>query len=169
MGSPVHELIWICRVGRRRLAVAISLCVVVLVVGCGDGGESSGATGPGGEISKTEYIKEADETCAKENQQIQQALTPYYEKGVTGDSQVAVAKEMVHKVLAPRAMYEIRSIRSIVLPVSDVEQVLQVLASMQTVVEGAEKDPVAFVHAERPFAKSERLGAEYGFRVCGGL
>ena len=84
-------------------------------------------------------------------------------------SQAELAAAIVNRVMTPRMEHEIRTVRAYVLPPENVDQALRFLQAMQDVVDRAQKEPLAFVRATRPFAKPEQLGREFGFKVCGGL
>ncbi|HKB52257.1 MAG TPA: hypothetical protein VKC63_12635 [Solirubrobacterales bacterium] len=147
---------------RRALGgVAGFLCAAALVGGCGSGDSEP--------TPKSEYIEEADATCARQTRKIHRLIVPYTEGKGYAHLSAPEAKKMVRKVLAPALGYEVRSVRILVLPEKYVPRVLHFLDVWQQGVDKAEADPVAFIHAKEPFAEDERLAREFGFEICGSL
>lgn len=160
---------------QARLRPAIRMVAIVgvltsLVLGCGDDDGANIASVPATteEVTKARYIEQGDAACARHNRKIQREVQAYL-RDAGQSSQAKVADEIVNRVLVPRMGHEIRTVRAYVLPPENVNGALRVLAAMQTVVDRAEKDPVAFLGEGQPFAKAERLAREFGFKVCGGL
>ncbi len=151
---------------------AALLAVIALAVGCGDdgGGSESTASKPAttGEVTKAKFIEQGDAACTQHNEQIQRKAQALL-SDAGESSQAELAAEIVNQVMAPRMEHEIRTVRAYVLPPENVDQALRVLEAMQEVVDRAQQEPLAFVRTTRPFDKPERLGREFGFKVCGGL
>jgi hypothetical protein len=150
--------------GRRSLVLAAVLVGLAALLG-GCGGSGSADVDP----AKASYIEEADATCTEQSEEIKRLIAPYTDDGDYADLTEPEASEMVKETLAPAMGYEIRSVRAIGLPQEYVPEVLRALEVWQQVVDQAEKDPLAFVRAENPFAEPERLARDFGFEVCGSL
>lgn len=144
----------------------------LLLAGCGDSDDSAvsrptPAPEPGQgskyQREKADYIEETDGYCRRLRRRIRKEVRPYVLKA---PSSPKASAEFV-RVLKPRMEFEIRRVRSIVLPERDVETVLHFLDVWGDVLKRAERDPVAFVRATSPFAESEKLARQYGFKVCG--
>ena len=154
--------------------MVVVLAFAVFLAGCGGGSGSATATEADsiaatsqGEITKAEYIEEADEACARQRRKLRGLISPYLQGRGLSKLSPSLAARMMRKTLGPAMSYEIRRVRIIVLPKRDVEQVLEFLATWQEIVDEGERRPADFVRAGNPLAKSERLAREYGFKICG--
>lgn len=157
----------------RPAAAGVLLIALVAAAGCGGGGTAGTGTDAAATAGKSkaerEYIQEADAVCAKQRGEIRRMQRRYRRaaaaRGLTGRRMAAG----LVKTIAPALGYEVRSVRVLVLPRSDIDAVLRVLDSWQRQIEDAEVDPEGFVSASNPFARTERMAREFGFRVCGSL
>lgn len=143
-------------------------CLASLAVFGGACGGNNDATSANEDMGpKAEYIAEADATCARQTRKIRRLIGPYTKGRSYAELRPTEATAMVRKVLAPSLGYEVRSVRILVLPEQYVGRVLHFLAVWQQAVDKAEKNPVAFIYARKPFAEDERLARKFGFRICG--
>jgi hypothetical protein len=157
---------------RLLSAALVALVAASLAAGCG---EDSGDDPPSKqerrqaayERQRAAYIEETDGYCRRLTARIERELAPYRRR-LNGGSRAAAAERLV-AVMAPRVEFEIRTVRSIVLPERDVEEVLRMLSAWDDEVQRAKRNPLAFVEAEPPFPEAERLARRYGFRDCGAL
>lgn len=155
---------------RISIALGIQALLIASLAGCGGGGSTaatSTAAQNGGGV-RARYIAEADETCTEHNAEIDRKAAAFL-AAHKGGSQVATEGAMVRKILVPDLELEIRSVRALVVPPGDVHRVLSFLSAMLVPIHSAKADPGTFIHADRPFAVSERMGRQFGFKVCGGF
>jgi hypothetical protein len=153
---------------QRCLVWAVVLIALTALVGsCGSADDDSANADI--DPAKASYIEEADATCTEQSAEIRRLIAPYTNNGDYADLTEPQASEMVKEALAPAMGFEIRSVRAIVLPQKYVSEVLRFLEVWQQVVDQAEKNPLAFVREQNPFAKPERLARDFGFEVCGSL
>jgi hypothetical protein len=156
----------------RLLVAAIAASLAAALLGCGDGEDGdkggAGSEAPSGYAArKAAYIEETDGYCRRLSERIEAELEPYERR--LGNPPRAAASARLVEVMAPRVEFEIRRVRSIVLPRRDVKEVLRFLSAWYDEVQRAKRDPVAFVEAEPPFPQAEALARRFGFEDCGEL
>ncbi len=142
---------------RTLKLVGACLLGAVVVAGCGSSAEGS---------SRSEYIAMADKICAKQNRIIQRRIAPEV-KGATGLPMPIGSAQAVRKVLIPGLTEEIRGLRGLASPPEDSKFIEEFLSAMRLMVGRAVRSPPYVAKAPRPFLRTELMGEQYGFKVCG--
>jgi hypothetical protein len=147
---------------------ALITCLVaaaVAVVGCG--GDDDGL--PTGEVSKSEYILQADRICARGDRQINLAADQYFgeELGLRSnqrptDQQIARFGE---DEVIPGIQDQHDELVELEAPEEDAEELEEIYDTLQAEIDAAEEDPVTV--AEDAFAEASRLARDYGLEACG--
>jgi rubrerythrin len=171
---------------RPALVIVATALALAFLAGCGGGGDSTGAsssasaeTGRPAELTKAEFIAQADGICEatneseeplqKEFEQLQNAKGPHAETEL-GESMTA---------LASAGQGETKEIRALVPPKKDAAEIKQILdseeAALSTAAEAAaaleEGEPETFyglleaISAKSAAAQGYAEG--YGLKVCG--
>jgi hypothetical protein len=128
---------------RARHALGVAVCVAALLAGCG--GADAGAD------PWLEYIEKADAVCSGQNKRIQEIGSA----------------DHVKKVLIPALVREVRGLRDLVPPASNVRQFKEFLKAMRLMLARAQRNPYWVARSGRPFLRTELMAERYGFAECG--
>jgi hypothetical protein len=165
---------------RRRLVaglVAVSALVVIIVAIASAGGDDDGGTAPvegvnGGDesaVSKSQFIREADETCAEAN-----AAIASLSAGAAADDPELLAEQQYEYTRS-----ELEQLRTLTPPDEDrsalnrfytaLRAQIDVLNEQQLAIQRADDAAHADVSTELPAAQAElrAAAADYGFEECG--
>jgi hypothetical protein len=149
----------------RRPSTLLALALTALAIGaCGDDddGDSTEPTSTGAELSKEEFIAQADEICAKGDAAIdKQGAAFAASAGQRND-------ELVGDVIAPGLREEIEQIRALNPPASDKKEVDAFLDKFEEGVDALEENPdqLAGGPALQTVIEARALAADYGFNAC---
>jgi hypothetical protein len=163
--------------------LAASLAAGLIAAGCGDDDEdtttaatttetgATGATGvAGGEpLSKSEFIRQADEICREGDRQIDQRAEDFF-GGLEQDPGSAELEEFASEVVIPNIQQQIDEIRSLTPPEGDDDEVSAILDAAQEGLDELEADPSSIDEgpdAGGAFAEANRLAQDYGLKECG--
>jgi hypothetical protein len=161
--------------------LATVLAVGLIAAGCGGDDDedtaamtttetgATGATGAaGGEpLSKSEFIKQADQICRQGDQQIQQAGQ---ELGPGSPSEEEL-EQFAAETVVPNIQEQIDGIRQLTPPKGDEEEVNAILDAAQEGIDRLAADPSLLVQGQDAggaFTEANRLAQEYGLEACGG-
>jgi hypothetical protein len=160
---------------RSRSALCIAAVAATLAtfaVGCGDDEQGTADTASqaaaADELTKARYIERSDATCARLNRKLRQT-TRFYLTHPWGRSPERLSTVIVERQVIPKMGLQVDHLRALAARSEEGERALPMVDEMQRVLDDAATNPVAFMRASKPFAKSERLAGEFGFEVCGGL
>jgi hypothetical protein len=155
--TPVRSL-------RLYLCLGLVACLALVAVGCGesDDGDASGAT-----ITKAQFIKKADETCAKAEARQLALVGKFSEQGRPPSK--ANEEALIRFAAVPPLNAEAEELSALPLPSEGSAQAEAFLRAFEAGIEGAEAAPGRLLErARNPFAKAEALAAQFGLKVCGG-
>ena len=159
--------------------LAGALAIVVLVAGCGGGGDSSDTTAAdtsGADtsdapaLSKAEFIKQGDEICAETGQKLQEGITDFTtEKGLDGGQEPSEeeAEELVTDVILPLIQTEAEEIDALGAPKGEEAEVEEIVVGIEEGVAEGLDDPSIATGSENPFADIDQRSQDFGFKVCG--
>jgi hypothetical protein len=157
-----------------RGAIALAAVVTVLVLaGCGGGGEAGDSSIAAGSLSKATFIKKADAICTKGNARLQKGFAAYLRKNKKSivtlrHPSKADYEGLIGGVLVPNLEWEIEEIRALGAPSGDEAKIEEIFTALEEGIEVAENDPEAVKHSsEAIFGVGSRLAKEYGLVVCG--
>lgn len=153
-----------------RLITAIGIAATAfLAFGCGGGGEE---TASGGEktgaanITKAQFIKQADAICAKVRKEREAAIAAYM-KDYPGGATAAEENidEGLKKVIAPSIQQEVEELEGLPVPAKDEAMVARMIENLVRGTEVlAEKGSQGLQKSGIP--DFEREAAAYGFKAC---
>jgi hypothetical protein len=148
--------------GRARLLTGAALIAAFALVGCGDGDDTTAA-----ELTKAQYIKQADAICSKTEKRQQQLVGEFSkkEKKQTAGSEEALVRFAGIPPLATQA----EELGELPVPKTGAKEAEAFLKAFEAGVEGSEKDPKSLLTASaNPFAEAEKIAQNFGFKVCRG-
>jgi len=159
----------------RLCAVTVGLVLIaVLALGCGNS-ESSSDTASAGDTTgspnttKAEFIKQADEACAKVAHR-RTAAAAAWRKGVTVEDGTGFADEQqlndaFRKVVVPAIQEEVEALEAIPAPVQDEPEIRQMVENLAAAGERIAKEGAGGTQAGEVTA-FQRQAQEYGLRTC---
>jgi hypothetical protein len=153
---------------RKGIATAAVAAIAVIgVVGCGGGSDDSSSSTSSTALSKDEFVKQANEICAKGNDQIDSAASKTFSGGQPSPQE---AQQFVTDTVIPGIQGEIDDIRALGAPAGDEDQVNAILGAAQQGVDAAKQDPSILEgsQASDPFAQADKLAKDYGLTDCAG-
>jgi hypothetical protein len=158
----------------RAATLSLIILAVVAISACGDddNGADSAATAGTVETSsltKAQLVKQADEICAKGNEDLLERLDAYMVKNDSGSkSGGELAAEGVQEVVLPEVEAQIEEIESLGAPSGDEKQIEAFLAAQRRGVESLESRRSISLTSdlEPPFREAGNLARDYGFEAC---
>lgn len=161
---------------RRTAYLAIVLALVAsLLAGCGSGSDD-GSTGGSTEaiqtsnLSKTQWIKKAEETCGTGTLPILEKVTAYEEKhsAKTTQETEAVAGKAIKQEVPPIMDALAKDLRGLGAPAGDEEQVTAFLVALEKDNEGIATGPLltGLGDIDEQYGRSGKLALQYGLVGC---
>lgn len=177
-------------------AVLAAALAVLLGAGCGGGSDSNGSSGGGsisgssgeagsqtpitvesGDLSKAQFIKQADLICEDTTRKFEEEVQALIQnkEGLTAvralqSLKPAQAKAFVNEVFIPTREERIDEVSSLGAPQGDEQAVTAILDAMQEGLNEARRQAVKFAHSPitsfAGFARSQTLAEAYGLGFC---
>jgi hypothetical protein len=146
----------------KRSGVLAATAIGIFVVGCGGGGATTGAST---EITKADWIAQADAICTKGDAavQVQAKKTFGGAKKPSTKDQVAFMTDYA----IPSINEEVGQIRSLPMPAGDEQTISQFLDDAEAGAAEAKKDPAGFPKSAPTLDKSSGEAKAYGLKACG--
>jgi hypothetical protein len=136
------------------LALAAFLGVGLLAAGCGGGDDN---------LTKAEFIQQADAICKKGNKQVDASAEKIFttKQGPTK----AQLQQFASETLIPNIQSQVDDVRALNEPSEDEDQVNAFLDSAQAELDKGKEDPL-YMTSDKSFSETNKLGKQYGFKVC---
>jgi hypothetical protein len=167
-----------------------ALAIALIVVGCGGGGgndssagstdgtTSDGTTSDGtAALSKAAFIKQADAACASGKKEVEAEFAAYLKKnnikeiGASGEPKAEAEErkaEVVNTIGVPAYQQQVDAIGALAAPAGDEATIEEFIAAAEEGIETTEEEPEAvFDGTSNAFAKADKVGQKFGFKVCG--
>jgi hypothetical protein len=155
LDTPIKEVSMLSRL-TGGLALAATLAVAIVVVGCG-GGEDH--------LTKAEFIRQADAVCKKGNDQINKVANQTFDKKQPSQADL---NKFATDTLIPTVQTELDGVRDLNPPSEDEDQVNALLDEAQAALDKGKQDPAALTSSNAdPFKKANQLTKDYGLKECG--
>lgn len=144
----------------------MAFVVAVAIAGCGGGGGGTTA-----EISKTAFVKQANEICVKTQEQASSEFRTYltqHGSQIQSPAQEKAAQvEVGETIVIPAKQQEVEELRALGSPHGDEKRVEAIVAAYDEGIEIAEEHPEeATKDGTEAFGKAERLATTYGLEGC---
>jgi hypothetical protein len=141
---------------RRHVLVGAALVMSVLGFGCGD-------DDGGSDISKDDFIEQANAICEAGSADLQEASEGFDENS----TQEEIA-DFVTDVLVPNVRDQIDEIRDLGFPEGDEDELESIFDDTEEQLDEIADDPEAFIgaDAEDPFADINQRMSDYGLTTC---
>lgn len=170
------------KISAKSLLLFAAIAVVLAIAGCGGGGDSgssestasgaettsSGKPVQSGDLSKDEFVKQADAICEEGKKQSLEKMSAYMQQhGASGEPTPELVVEAVKAVFIPEVQSQIDEIRALGAPQGDEAKIEAFLDAMEA---GAKEAGEATVSSSTQFGHSFKhsadLAREYGLDGC---
>jgi hypothetical protein len=151
--------------------IATGLLAAALAVGtfgCGDddGGEGLST----GDVTRAEYVSQANAICADTNKKLDDAAEEAF--GDLGPNQRPKPEQLteyVNETVGPEVESELEQLRDLEVPEADADQIEAIYAAAQTALDDLSEHPLSLSSGEaEPFAEANKLARAYGLTACAG-
>jgi hypothetical protein len=143
---------------RSRLSGGLLLMAVlsagIVAVGCGGGDDN---------LTKAQFIDQADAICKKGNQRINAGAKEVFTS--KQEPSKAELKTFATETLIPDIQGQVDDVRALNEPSADEDQVNAFLDSAQAELDKGKNDPL-YMTSDKSFSGTNKLGKQYGFKVC---
>lgn len=146
-----------------RPTIAIALVSGLLVAGCGDDDDDDAGIATS-ELSKQEWVEQANEICAKGNEEVGKAAQETFSQGEPSQQQV---EEFALDVAMPGTQEQVDEIRALGAPEGDENEIAAILDTAQEGIEEIHDDPSKLDDGESTLDEASQQMAEYGVAACG--
>lgn len=150
---------------RFILLILAVTAAAAFVAGCGDdeaGGDDAGVTTS--ELSKAEYIKQAEEICTEADKRASKEAEDFF-KGIEPNAKKF--SEAVETIVLPSTEAQIDQISELGAPEGDEEQVEAMLAATRVGLDELEEvGKKAFLGLPPELKQHNKLAKKYGFKSC---
>jgi hypothetical protein len=141
------------------------LILAALATGCGGGSDSDSETA---QVTKAEFVKQADAICAKHAKELQGELTAYLEQADSAPKARRV--EMNTELLFPGFDSQIEELGEVPVPAGEEAKVSAMLEAAESGLAKAEEKPDVLLGLEdESLNEFVSLARSYGLTECGSL
>jgi hypothetical protein len=138
------------------------MLIAILTVGL----VAAGCGGGDGNLTKAQFIKQADAICKKAHDQFEKAFNQTF--SANQQPSKAQLSKFAENTLVPGVQGQIDEIRDLNPPSADQDQVDAIIDAVQRGVNKIKADPTSLAPDVRgdPLGKGHRLAREYGMKEC---
>jgi hypothetical protein len=126
----------------------------LVALGCGGGDDN---------LTKAQFIQQSDAICKKGNKQIDAAAEKIFTNGQQPSK--AQLEKFSSETLIPNIQRQVDDVRALNEPSEDEDQVNAFLDSAQSELDKGKEDPL-YMTSDKSFSETNKLGKQYGFKVC---
>ena len=150
-------------VGRVVASIIGVLVVLAVGVGCGGGDDDS--------LSKAEFVKQADEICARKEAEKNKDLEAAFQKaGKEGKSGKKVEEELVTGTALPPISEMTEELKDLGAPSGEEDQVDAMIKALEEEIEKIEGDPASVLAGTSGgFDKANQLAQKMGLKACNAI
>ena len=154
--------------GKRLSATvaAVLAASAIAAAGCGGDDDDSDSGLKTSDLSKSEWIAQADQICASRDEEIDAQADTFF-SGASESKQPSQAQieKFTREVAIPGIQAQVDGLRELGAPEGDEEKVEAIIDAAQKGVDEAEQDPNALQGGALDEATT--LAKEYGLEACG--
>ena len=145
-------------------ACSAALVIALAVAGCGSSDdESSSDDSSTTEITKSDFVTQANAICKNSNDAINSAAG----KVLNDQSTQAETEDFITTTVIPQVETQVSAIRELGAPEGDEDQVNALLDEAESAAEEVKSDPAAATEeGSAPFAEANKLAEAYGLDEC---
>lgn len=148
---------------KALLSAGLAALVAVLVIaGCGGGGDEATASLP-----RAQFLKQGNAICKRGEEERSKVLEKAFQQYKPGQKPTKSQKEdLIFTALVPQYKKMIAGLRELGAPAGDEKQVEAIIDAMEATNKHVEGDPLEAFRTVKPFAKPNKLNEEYGLTSC---
>ena len=152
---------------RNRALVATSVALLALAGGACGGDDDDDGGGGASDVTKEEFIENADAVCADVSAQIEEIGND-----VSDEASLEEVTELLQDEVLPLFRDQIEQLRGLDLPADDADELEQMFDDLEAATDDVEQqledDPEAALSEDSdPFAEVNASAREYGLEECG--
>lgn len=150
----------------RRLAL-LAACAAMAIGAAACGGDDDGDSGGDvttSDLTKEEWIAQADQICADADAEVNQAAD---DAGLDSDSTDDELTDFIADTVVPSQRDQEEQIRELGAPEGDEEQVNELLDSLDQAISDTEDDPGSVLEGGDSYDEVGQLAGDYGLETCG--
>ena len=146
-------------------ACSAALVIALAVAGCGSSDDdSSSDESSTTEISKTDFVTQANEICKSSNTAIDSAANKVFGNGQPTQAET---EDFITTTVVPQVETQLSAIRELGVPEGDEDQVNAMLDAAESANEEVKADPISATTTNTdPFKEANKLADEYGLTEC---
>jgi hypothetical protein len=151
------------------------LTLIVTASGCGSGDSDATAGGAAGvsigDLTKAEFVKEANEICKRGSDQIHDESEPFRERQGL-DAGVALTRkqeeEFVAEVVVPSIQAQAEGVAELGAPEGELGEVAAIVERLEKVAKAGERDPGSILQEGNgnPISEVNAVAKAYGVEEC---
>ena len=143
------------------IALAAGVLLVALVAGCGSSDSSA--------LTKAEFIKQADQICAKGEKSIENGAEKFAEENNVDTEKPTKGQqeEVIKTVVAPEIRKQAEEIDDLGAPKGEESEVEAIVTAVEEGADELESKPAQLIEGKNPLEAGSKLAKEYGLKVCG--
>jgi hypothetical protein len=144
------------------IALIAGVLLAALVAGCGSSSDSDA-------LSKSEFIKQADQICTKGEKSIEDGAEKFAEDNDVNTEKPTKAQqeEVIQQVVAPEIRQQAEEIDDLGAPSGEEDKVEAIVSSVEEGADELESKPETLIEGKNPLEAGSKLAKEYGLKVCG--
>lgn len=142
---------------KKTLLAFFALLAATMLVATGCGGDDSSDDAP----TKAEYITQADDICAADQEEIQTAAAD-----VSGDPSDPATQEVVTNDVLPIYQDQLDELRGLTPPEGEEDATEGIYDALEEALAAIEEDPAA-IGDPTTFADANEQAVAFGLEVCG--
>ena len=134
------------------------------LAGCGGGSDTTQSA----TLTKAEYVKQADQVCAKTEGRQRALLTKFQKENRNIGSGQAATEKMISVAALPPMEEQIQDLSQLPPPDKEAAKAKAYLKELEKGLKIAEKEPGTLLLNPGAFTKSEEAARAFGFKTCAG-
>jgi hypothetical protein len=146
----------------KRLLAGASGLIVLLIIGCGSGGDTS--SNARATIPRSAYAKQADMICGRTEQRQVQLMAKFGKRKSSHRAQL----ELIEFAGIPPLREQAKELGELPAPTAGADEAQAFVSAFRAAVTKSEENPGAMLEAPSSFAEAEAAAKKFGFKVCGG-
>jgi cob(I)alamin adenosyltransferase len=143
----------------RSALLAGALAVPALIAGCG-GDDDGGGELSTGDVTKQEYIAQAEETCDQANEEFEAAT-----ENLDDPSREEIVNA-IEEDIVPITRNLLDDLRALEAPSSEVDELTTLYDQFEEELEALEADPENFAGRSNPFEETSAAFSDFGLSAC---
>lgn len=143
--------------------IVAAILLAALIGGCGSDDEGNTTA-----LTQAEFIKQADDICARVDREQISGFESYAKKNPQDASTTSGQEKIIGEVGLPPIKLEAEELNELGVPEGDEEQVEAIVAGIEDALSEAEDDPLSMTREPGggPFVEVNKLALSYGMKSC---